>query len=80
MILFRDHIRPQALRQSWQRMRHRRDARRVGTVKLADKVENRRQARLIDGNLRWLQLEPRQEGDVFNLLACKRHENSVSVQ
>ena len=61
-------------------MRHWRDARRVGTVKLADKVENRRQALLIDGNLRWLQLEARQVGDVFNLLACKSHESSVSVQ
>jgi hypothetical protein len=61
-------------------MRHRRDARGVGTVKLADEVENCRQARLIDGNLGGLQLESRQVGDVFYLLACESQEISVSVR
>ena len=73
-VLLRDLIRAQALREARQRVRHRLDTLRLGTIQLAHEVENARQALLIDRNLGLVELEAREMRDVRDLLACQGHE------
>src|SRR5262245_15653854 len=60
-------------------MRHRLDTRSVGTIELADEVENARKALLIDRNLGLLQFEPGQVSDARDLFACERHKGFTKI-
>lgn len=74
LVAFGDFIGPQSLRQTRKRMRHRCYARRVRAVQLTHKVEDAREARLIDGDLIIPEFQPRQMRDGFDACTFECHE------
>src|SRR5690606_13386074 len=57
-------------------MSHRRDAAGIGTVQLADEVEDAREALLIDGRLAFGERQARKVRDALDLLASQGHGNA----